>query len=396
MTVNTIPEIIEAMRQGEMVIMMDDEDRENEGDIFVAAEKITPQHINFIIQHARGLVCMSMTREKCQALNLPLMVRQNGTKYGTQFTVSIEAAEGVTTGISAFDRAKTIVAAANPNAKPSDIVQPGHIFPIMAEPGGVLSRAGHTEASCDLAKLAGLEPSGVLTEILNPDGTMARRDELYAFAREHKLKIGTIADLIRYRLEREATVHQIAEKPLETRFGSFKVHVFEDVIDQQIHLALVYGEPSVEPAPVRVHVRDQVYDLPGVEEGQGHEGRWPLEEAMAYIAKQGRGAVLMLAHQEGASNLVARLSEHPLRNVQATHTRRVNEDWRLIGQGCQILNQLGYGKLQVLSAEKKLLGLSAFNLEVESYLPFRGSNISHDSVHLQQRSAKPMYEESGV
>lgn len=370
MAVNSIPEIIEAIRQGEMVVMMDDEDRENEGDIIVAAEKITPQHINFMIQHARGLVCLPMTREKCQALNLPLMVRQNGTKYGTQFTVSIEAAEGVTTGISAYDRAKTIATAASPHAKPSDIVQPGHIFPIMAEPGGVLSRAGHTEASCDLARLAGLEPIGVLAEILNADGTMARRDQLYEFARLHDLKIGTVADLIRYRLEREATVEKITEKTIETRFGLFTLHVFEDLIEHQTHLALVCGTPSEASAPIRVHVRDQVLDLPGMQEGQLEAGRWPLDQAMAYIAKRKRGAILMLAHQESPKRLLERLSAATLKKVQPSKAGHVSEDWRLIGQGCQILSQLGYARLEVLSAEKKLLGLSAFNLEVECYLPF--------------------------
>ncbi len=240
-----------------MVILMDDEDRENEGDIIMAAEMVKPEHINFMARYACGLICMPMTRERCEQLNLPLMVRDNGSGFGTKFTLSIEAAEGVTTGISAADRARTVQAAVAPNAKPSDIVQPGHIFPLMAEPGGVLRRAGHTEAACDLASLAGFDPSGVICEIMNDDGSMARRPELEVFAKTHGIKMGTIADLIHYRIVNEQTVDHIETSQVSTVHGKLALHVFRDRIQGAHHLALVKGQPTPEQATtVRVHLAD--------------------------------------------------------------------------------------------------------------------------------------------
>ena len=249
MALNTIDELIEDIRQGKMVILMDDEDRENEGDLIMAAECVRTEDINFMVKHARGLVCMPMTRERCERLGLPLMVQRNGSGFGTKFTVSIEAAEGVTTGISAADRARTVQAAAAKNAVAADIVSPGHIFPLMAQPGGTLARAGHTEAACDLARMAGFEPSGVICEVMNDDGSMARRPELEAFAAEHGIKIGTIADLIHYRLIHERTVERIAEQPLDSELGHFNLITYRDSVEGDVHLALTSARSARKSRP---------------------------------------------------------------------------------------------------------------------------------------------------
>ncbi|MFW5824041.1 MAG: 3,4-dihydroxy-2-butanone-4-phosphate synthase, partial [Marinobacter sp.] len=257
MALNSVEEIIEDIRQGKMVILMDDEDRENEGDLVMAAEHCTPEAINFMARFGRGLICMPMTRERCEQLGLPLMVQSNHSGFGTKFTLSIEAAEGVTTGISAADRARTVQAAVARHAKASDLVQPGHIFPLMADPGGVLSRAGHTEASCDLAALAGCEPAGVICEIMNDDGTMARREDLESFAEQHGLKVGTIADLIHYRTMNECTIECVEQYDLDTEYGVFNLRTYKDSIQGATHLALVMGEIRAdEPTLVRVHVTD--------------------------------------------------------------------------------------------------------------------------------------------
>ena len=264
MAFNTTQEIIEDIRQGKMVILMDDEDRENEGDLIMAAEHVTPEAINFMVTHARGLVCLPMTQERCRTLNLPLMVDKNEAQFSTNFTVSIEAATGVTTGISAADRATTIKAAVAKDAKATDIVQPGHIFPLIAKDGGVLNRAGHTEAGVDLPRLAGLEPAGVIVEILNEDGTMARRPELEKFAAKHNLKIGTIADLIEYRNLNETTIQKVAQCSMPTEYGEFELHTFKDSIDNQLHFALKKGEiKEDEPTLVRVHLHNTFSDLLG-------------------------------------------------------------------------------------------------------------------------------------
>ena len=242
MALNSSKEIIEDIRQGKMVILMDDEDRENEGDLIMAAELVRADDINFMARYGRGLICLTLTRERCERLRLPMMVSQNNERHTTNFTISIEAAEGVTTGISAADRAVTVRTAVASNAKASDLVQPGHIFPLMAQPGGVLTRAGHTEAGCDLARLAGLEPASVIVEILNEDGTMARRPDLEKFAADHNIKIGTIADLIEYRMLNEKSVERMATSRMPTEFGEFKLHAYRNVIDNQVHLALVKGD----------------------------------------------------------------------------------------------------------------------------------------------------------
>ncbi|MCW0465628.1 Riboflavin biosynthesis protein RibBA [Xanthomonas sacchari] len=258
----SVPELLEELRAGRMVVIVDDEDRENEGDLIMAAELVKPSDINFMVTHARGLVCLSLTRERCAQLGLAPMVQRNTAQFHTNFTVSIEAAEGVTTGISAYDRAHTVRTAVKPDAKPHDLSQPGHIFPLIAQPGGVLTRAGHTEAASDLPMLAGLEPAGVLVEVLNPDGSMARRPQLEAFARTHGLKMGSIADLIAYRLATEHTVERIDERPIETEFGGFTLVTYRDRIAHDLHFALVRGTPDAEtPTLVRVQVENPLADL---------------------------------------------------------------------------------------------------------------------------------------
>src|SRR5690606_33386944 len=282
----TPEELIEDIRAGKMVILMDDEDRENEGDIIIASECVTAEHINFMAKYARGLICMPMTRERCERLKLPLMAPRNGSGFGTKFTVSIEAATGVTTGISAADRARTVQAAVARDAKAEDIVSPGHIFPLMASPGGVLARAGHTEAACDLARMAGFEPSGVICEIMNDDGTMARRPELEVFDAEHGLKTGTIADLIHYRLLNERTVQRVSEQVLDAELGAFNLVTYRDALEGNVHLALTLGEiQAEEPTLVRVHNMDPLRDLLMVRQ----PGRWSLRAAMTEVARAGRG-----------------------------------------------------------------------------------------------------------
>jgi 3,4-dihydroxy 2-butanone 4-phosphate synthase/GTP cyclohydrolase II len=284
MSLNSVEEIIADIRAGRMVILMDDEDRENEGDLVMAATHVRPEDINFMASHGRGLICLTLTRKRCEQLALPLMVQSNLSSHATNFTVSIEAASGVTTGISAADRARTIQAAVAADAQPRDIVQPGHIFPLMAQPGGVLTRAGHTEAGCDLARLAGLEPAAVIVEILKEDGSMARRPDLEVYARQHGLKIGTIEDLIRYRIENEKTVERVASSDLATEHGIFRVHAYHDSIDGAVHLALVMGDLDPdEPTLVRVQLQHTLSDLIDVKrEGQ----HWPLRDVLQRVARE--------------------------------------------------------------------------------------------------------------
>ena len=348
---NTTAEIIEDIRQGKMVVLMDDEDRENEGDVVMAAEKVTAAHINFMARYARGLICLPLSPEHCERLRLPLMVRDNNARFKTNFTVSIEAAEGVTTGISAQDRAQTILTAVSPEAKPEDLVQPGHIFPIMAQPGGVLVRAGHTEATVDLARLAGLQPAAVLCEILNDDGTMARRDQLAIFAKTHGLKQGTIADLIRYRLEKEPTVRILSRAPHETPYGVFELLSFYDTTSSQTHFALLKGKPTADkPSWVRVQINNPLWQIPGMKRSSD-KNHWDCDSALRWIAQAGEGITLLLQPQD----LSLDSSSH-------------NET--LIGVGSQILSLLGFGKIRVLGRQKSYLGLSGFGLEVVEYLSY--------------------------
>lgn len=356
MTLNTIPEIIDDIKQGKMVILMDDEDRENEGDLIMAATHITPADINFMITHARGLVCLTLTEEQCQRLNLPLMSDANGAKFSTNFTVSIEAASGVTTGISAADRATTIKAAASPNAKPSDIVQPGHIFPIRAKKGGVLHRAGHTEAGCDLARLAGLPPSSVIVEIIKEDGTMARRDDLEIFAKKHGLKIGTIADLISHRMATEQTVSQIDVKPLQTIHGDFRLHRFKEYGSEDVHLALVKGTPTDGIAStVRVHSFSPMKDLFGAVAGS----HWNIHTALQSIAKAQHGVFVWIG-QGDKMDLADELDNFGKDGGK----KSVREPYQTIGVGAQILKQLGVKHMKLLSSPAKFNGLSGFGLDI--------------------------------
>jgi len=363
---NTIEEIIADMRQGRMVVILDDESRENEGDLVLAASLTRPEDINFMARYARGLICLTLTRERCQQLRLPLMVDENSTPHRTNFTVSIDAAEGITTGISAADRARTIQATVAPNAKPEDLVQPGHIFPLMAHPGGVLSRAGHTEAGCDLARLAGLEPAAVIVEILNEDGTMARRPQLERFAREHGLKMGTVADLIRYRLENEKTVERVSECRFPTEYGEFCLIGFQDRVDNKLHLALVMGEVSgEEPVLVRVHARNLLSDLLA----STREPGLPLRRAMKCIAEEGRGVLVVIRNEEDTRSLLEKIHHYQLQDNGLEMPREENpEDWRTTGTGAQILADLGLRKLRVMGAPKKFKGLPGFGLEVVDYV----------------------------
>ena len=371
MTLNSIGEIIDDLRQGRMVIIMDDEDRENEGDLLMVASMVRPEDINFMARYGRGLICLTLTQERCRQLNLPLMVSDTNDAHGTNFTVSIEAAEGVTTGISAYDRAMTVRAAVAPNARPEDIVQPGHIFPLKAQPGGVLTRAGHTEAGCDLARLAGYEPAAVIVEILNEDGTMARRPDLEVFAREHGLKIGTIADLIHYRVENEKTVEPVAACDYPGEFGDFRLHAYRDAITNELHFALTLGDMDGErPTLVRVHLADALCDIPG---GTLNGCGWPLRDAMRRIGEEGHGVVVILRKPDDANALVRRIRDAGLAAQGKAHDgassqQDGSEDLRTYGIGAQILADLGVRRMRVLSAPKKMHGLSGFDMEVVEYV----------------------------
>ncbi|MBB6340080.1 3,4-dihydroxy 2-butanone 4-phosphate synthase/GTP cyclohydrolase II [Pseudomonas fluvialis] len=362
MALNTAEELIEDIRAGKMVILMDDEDRENEGDIIIASECVTAEHINFMARFARGLICMPMSRERCELLKLPLMAPRNGSGFGTKFTVSIEAAEGVTTGISAADRARTVQAAVAKGAVADDIVSPGHIFPLMAQPGGVLARAGHTEAACDLARMAGFEPSGVICEIMNDDGTMARRPELEVFAAEHNLKIGTIADLIHYRLIHERTVQRVSEQKIDSELGQFNLVSYRDALDDSVHMALTLGSICAEtPTLVRVHNADPLRDLFMVKQA----GRWSLRAAMAEVAKAGSGVVLLLGNPINGPELLAQLE----RSQGAESKSASPATYSTVGAGSQILRDLGVRKMRLLSSPMKFNAISGFDLEVVEYVP---------------------------
>jgi 3,4-dihydroxy 2-butanone 4-phosphate synthase / GTP cyclohydrolase II len=358
-----IPELLDEIRAGRMVVIVDDEDRENEGDLIMAAELVRPSDINFMVTHARGLVCLSLTRERCRQLGLPPMVRDNTSQHHTNFTVSIEAAEGVTTGISAYDRAHTIRTAVRPDAAPADLSQPGHIFPLQAQPGGVLSRAGHTEAASDLALLAGLEPAGVLVEILNPDGTMARRPQLEEFARAHGLKMGSIEELIRHRLATEHTIERVDAREIETEHGSFRLHTYRDRLGHGLHFALLRGEPDpATPTLVRVHVHNPLADALHWRRADFGPA---VGEVLAAIDRAGAGVLVLLHEPAGPEDLLARIREQP----EAAPARGgALAEWRRNGTGAQILADLGLGRLRVLGTPRKQVGLAGFGLEVVEYL----------------------------
>ena len=360
MKLNSTQEIIDDIKAGKMVVIMDDEDRENEGDLLMAAGMVSADHINFMAKYGRGLICLTLSEQRCKQLRLPLMVGDNREVMETNFTVSIEAAEGVTTGISAADRATTIQAAIRPDATPGSIVQPGHVFPVMARKGGVLFRAGHTEAGCDLTRLAGFEPAAVIVEILNEDGSMARRKDLEQFAMKHDLKIGTIEDLIRYRIENEHTVERIVESPFPTEFGDFKLYAFEDSTAQELHLALVKGKINPDqPILVRVHVQNTLVDSLASTHGRG----WPLHDIMKAVGEAGEGVIVFLRQAETPGDMVNLIESMLLGPGQVEH----GDDQRTYGIGAQILADLGVRKMKLMSAPKVFHGLAGFGLEVVDY-----------------------------
>jgi 3,4-dihydroxy 2-butanone 4-phosphate synthase/GTP cyclohydrolase II len=367
-----IEEIIADFRDGKMVVIVDDEDRENEGDLIMAASRVRTEDVNYMARYGRGLICLTLTRERCNQLRLPLMVNETDAQKTTNFTVSIEAAEGITTGISAYDRARTVRVAVAPDAQPIDLRQPGHVFPLMAQPGGVLSRAGHTEAGCDLARLAGHEPAAMIVEILNEDGTMARRPQLEVFSKKHGLKIGSIADLIRYRLEHEESVEQISEQTVETEFGEFQLVCFEDHVNRSVHLALVKGDLSgSEPPLVRVHVQDTLGDVIGI---QSPNLGWPLRSALRRIADSGNGAVIILGREETPRQLVDAIRGLSGPTVQSLPSGTGVTILRTYGTGAQILRKLGVTRMRVLSAPKQMHAISGFGLEVVDYLDDSNGN----------------------
>jgi 3,4-dihydroxy 2-butanone 4-phosphate synthase / GTP cyclohydrolase II len=361
---NTIDEILEDLRRGKMAVIMDDEDRENEGDLIMAADCVRAEDVNFMARYGRGLICLTLTRERCRQLRLPLMVSETDGAHRTNFTLSIEAAEGVTTGISAHDRAHTIKTAVSPKARPEDLRQPGHIFPLMAQPGGVLTRAGHTEAGCDLARLAGFSPAATIVEILNDDGTMARRPDLERFARAHELKIGTIADLIRYRLKNERSIERIYDQPVDTEFGAFQLCCYEDHVHRNVHIALVKGDlNSGLPPLVRVHIKDTLRDLVGV---RSENLGWPLRAAVRRVAAESSGVVVILRAEETPREFMDSVRQIDAKPSMPRHAGATV--LRTYGIGAQILKDLGLKRMRVLSAPKQLQGLSAFDLEVTEYV----------------------------
>jgi 3,4-dihydroxy 2-butanone 4-phosphate synthase/GTP cyclohydrolase II len=370
MQFNSTEEILEDLAQGKMVIIVDDEDRENEGDLLMVASLTRPEDINFMAKEGRGLVCLTLTRERCKQLNLPLMNAATDEAHRTNFTLSIEAAEGVTTGISAYDRAHTIRTAVSPNAQPSVIEQPGHIFPIMAQPGGVLTRAGHTEAGCDLARLAGFEPAAVIVEIMNEDGTMARRPDLELFAQKHALKIGTIEGLIRYRVHNEKTVERVHEQTIYTELGEFHLVAYQELAQQKVHLALIKGDLAATAAPlVRVHLENEMCDLLAL---AAPCCGWPLRSAMQRIQQEGTGVIVILRDAIQTQDLVQRLKqtakEFESHSNLADNKPSSPAELKTYGIGAQILADLGIKQMRVMSAPKRFQGIAGFGLAIVDYV----------------------------
>jgi 3,4-dihydroxy 2-butanone 4-phosphate synthase / GTP cyclohydrolase II len=361
--ISPVEDIVADMRAGRMVILVDEEDRENEGDLVLAADHVTAEAINFMARFGRGLICLTLTRERCEHLQLPPMAVRNGDKKGTAFTVSIEAAEGVTTGISAADRARTVQAAVARSAKPSDLVQPGHIFPLQAVDGGVLMRAGHTEAGCDLAGMAGCTPAAVICEIMKDDGTMARLPDLQVFAATHGLKIGTIADLIEHRSRVESLVERLGTRTLQTAFGAFTAHAFQDSTTKGVHLALVKGEwQADDTVTVRVHEPFSVLDALEVNRAMH---TWSLDASLTHIAAQGRGVVVLLNCTENAEQLLAQFEG----TARASHgPERGRMDLRTYGIGAQILRECGVHRMTLMGSPRRSPGLAGYGLDVVGYV----------------------------
>ncbi|WP_096671234.1 bifunctional 3,4-dihydroxy-2-butanone-4-phosphate synthase/GTP cyclohydrolase II [Polaromonas sp. AET17H-212] len=361
--ISPVEDIVADMRAGRMVILVDEEDRENEGDLVLAADHVTPEAINFMARYGRGLICLTLTRERCEMLQLPPMVTRNGGKYSTAFTVSIEAAEGVTTGISAADRARTVQAAVAKNAKVSDLVQPGHIFPLQAVDGGVLMRAGHTEAGCDLAGMAGCSPAAVICEIMKDDGTMARLPDLQVFAAEHGLKIGTIADLIEHRSRHDSLIEKIGTRTLQTAFGEFTAHAFKDKTSQGLHLALVKGQWSPEEI-VAARVHEPLSVLDALETGRSMHS-WSLDQSLTHIAKEGKGVAVLLNCGESAAQLLEQF-EGTARASQAPERGRM--DLRTYGVGAQILRECGVHKMMLMGNPRRMPSMTGYGLEITGYI----------------------------
>jgi 3,4-dihydroxy 2-butanone 4-phosphate synthase / GTP cyclohydrolase II len=369
-SISSVEEIVTELKAGRMVILVDEEDRENEGDLVLAADFVTPEAINFMARFGRGLICLTLTEERCEQLQLPLMVARNGTKYSTNFTVSIEAAEGVTTGISAADRSHTVKTAVAKNAKIDDLVQPGHIFPLKAQRGGVLMRAGHTEAGCDLAQMAGLTPASVICEILKDDGTMARLPDLIDFAKLHGLKIGTIADLIHYRSAHESLVKRIGERAIATAFGEFNAVLYEDGPSGATHLALVKGKiEESQETMVRVHEPTSLLDLLEVE-ASTHS--WSFAKAMKAISEESTGVMVLLNCSQAGVDLLGRLDDlksldqgSSAKQIQARRAGKM--DLRTYGVGAQILRDLGVGKMRLLSQPRKLPSMQGYDLQISGF-----------------------------
>ncbi len=368
MTISPIEEVLADFKDGKMVILIDEEDRENEGDLVLAADFVTSEAINFMARYGRGLICLTLTEERCHQLKLPMMVADNHSPLGTNFTVSIEAASGVTTGISAADRARTVQVAVKVDAKPEDLVQPGHIFPLKAQKGGVLTRAGHTEAGCDLGRLAGLTESAVICEILKENGEMARLPDLIEFAGKHYLKIGTIADLIQHRSRTESLITRIAERPLQTAHGEFRLIAYHDKIAGVTHLALVKGTWNAsEEVLVRVHEPLSVIDLLEVDD-LSHS--WSIHDAMATVAQAGKGVVVLLNRKNDANVLAERITHARQRQAD-----KPVPDLRQHGIGAQILKDLGISKMRLLSAPRRMPSMTGFGLEVTGYLDPENSSL---------------------
>lgn len=357
--ISPIQDIIQDIQQGNMVILVDDENRENEGDFVIAAEFVTAEHINFMAKHGRGLICLTLTEARCKQLNLPPMVQKNDARLGTNFTVSIEAAEGVTTGISAADRATTIQAAVAKDANAKSVVSPGHIFPLAAMNGGVLVRAGHTEAGSDLAMLAGCEPASVICEILKDDGEMARLPDLVEVAKQHHIKIGTIADLIHYRSEHEKLVERAAERMVTTPYGSMQLIAYRDKIAKETHLALVKGNPNLsEEVLVRVHEPLSLIDL---FDSGNHSHSWNILKAMETLANAECGVMVLIHHDETGNQLIERI-QHADKKI------RYNQELRTYGIGSQILVDLGVRKMKLMATPRKMPSMMGFGLEITGYL----------------------------
>ncbi|HEY2036071.1 MAG TPA: 3,4-dihydroxy-2-butanone-4-phosphate synthase [Steroidobacteraceae bacterium] len=376
---NSVEEIVADFRAGRMVLIMDDEDRENEGDLIMAAELATPEAVAFMIRHGSGIICVPMEEDRLARLDLPQMVASNSESHRTAFTISVDARAGTTTGVSSGDRTATIHALADIRSKPQDFARPGHIFPLRSRRGGVLVRTGHTEAAADLCRLAGLQPVGVICEVMNEDGTMARRPQLEAFAQRHGVKIGTIADLIRYRLRNERSVERVKAQPVQTELGEFTLYAYEDRVSQEVHLALTRGKlRGEEPPLVRVHVVDPLRDLLGI---RADPMAWTLRAAMERIARAGSGVIVILRDRESSGDLLDSVRSLAMPSAEEAkpdggpggrEARRDGEVLRTFGVGAQILKDLGVRRMRVLSAPKQIHGISGFGLEIESYVGENG------------------------